>query len=174
MTLNLNAVKNKVEFSEESLQIIMKTIIKPEFACNINDWLFDAKPNEKKGLFIISQIIKYKGLKAFNDKLDQKEESEDLSMTNAYKRYQNRAMSSTYKDEFCMTVDPQFKYNNILKFKKFEFVNYSNTILENYREYITKWALIETAEQYKEYVLDFARSFYSTCQSNKPNSTTYR
>lgn len=89
-------------------------------------------------------------------------------------------MSSTYIDDFCHTVDPKFKYNNILKFKKFELVsyvkfqlNYAETIKDVYTEYITKWGLLEQTEQYKELVLDFVRSFYSTCISNIPNHSVY-
>lgn len=165
---------NSEEFSEQNLKELLTTIIKKEYTNSIDDWLFDARPNERKGLFIIGQIIKYKGLKAFQNKLDQAKESEELSLKNAYKRYEKRAFSSTYKEEFCLTVDPKFKYNNILKYKKFDFVNYSEVIVKKYQEFITKWALIEDAEQYKEYVLDFARSYYSTVKSNKPYTTTYK
>lgn len=111
------------DFSELSLKETLKLIISSNFQKNIDDWLFDAKPNERKGLFIISRIIRCKGEKAFKDKLDQKPEQEELSMENAYKRHQKRAFSSTYVDEFCLSVDQKFKYNNILKYKKFEFVN---------------------------------------------------
>lgn len=172
--MNKLIVPTTKEFTEESLKTLAFDIIKPEYHKHINDWLFDARPNERKGLFLTGQIIKYKGLKTFKNKLDQAVENEDLSMENAYKRYQKRAYSSCYQDEFCLTVDQKFKYNNILKFKKFDFVNYSEIMIPKYREFITKWALIEEAEQYKEYILDFARSFYSTIQSNKPNYTTYR
>lgn len=110
-------------FSEKNLKELLHKIIKEKYIKNIDDWLFDAKPNERKGLFLISKIINCKGEKAFKSKLDQ-ETSDELSMENAYKRYQKRAMSSTYIDDFCHTVDPKFKYNNILKFKKFELVSY--------------------------------------------------
>lgn len=120
------------EFSELSLKETLNLIIDDKYKKNIDDWLFDAKPNERKGLFVISKIIKYKGEKAFKDKLDQNPEKNELSMENAYKRYQKRAFSSTYTDEFCLSVDPKFKYNNILKYKKFEFVsslNYLNILI---------------------------------------------
>lgn len=161
------------EFSQEKLKSIMNEIIKPDYKRHIDDWLFDARVNERKGVFIVSQIIKYKGLKTFKSKLDQSEESEELTLENAYKRYQKKALCSSYQDEYCHTVDPKFKYNNILKFRKFDFINYSEMIINKYSEFITKWALIEEAEQYKEYVLDFVRSFYSTVKSNKPNYSAY-
>lgn len=116
------------EFSESNLKELCYQIIEPKFQKNITDWLFDARPNERKGLFIISKIIKHKGEMAFKDKLDQKPEQEELSMENAYKRYQKRALTSTYIDEFCLTVDPKFKYNNILKYKKFDFVSDYNNL----------------------------------------------
>jgi hypothetical protein len=117
------------EFSEINLKETLNLIIEEKYKKAIDDWLFDAKPNERKGLFVISKIIKCKGEKAFRDKLDQNVEKTELSMENAYKRYQKRAFSSTYKDEFCLSVDPKFKYNNILKYKKFEFVRKSYKII---------------------------------------------
>lgn len=121
--MNSQLKPKSYEFTETNLKSILDTIIKPEYKINIDDWLFDARPNERKGLFLISKIIKQKGLKTFNDKLDQKENEEDLTMENAYKRYQKRAFSSTYQDEFCLTVDQKFRYNNILKYKKFDLVS---------------------------------------------------
>lgn len=122
-------------FSEQSLKETLLMIIDQPYQKNIDDWLFDAKPNERKGLFIISKIIKHKGERAFKDKLDQKPEGEELSMENAYKRYQKRAMSSTYVDEFCLTVNPVFRYNNILKHKKFDFVSFLLIILDQLLSY---------------------------------------
>ena len=163
-----------MEFTELNLQKTLEEIIKPQYKKNINDWLFDAKPNERKGLFVISKIIKHKGEKCFRDKLDQTKNDEELTMENAYKRYQKRTYSSSYKDDYFFTCDPKFRYNNILKHTKFDLLNYSEMIENKYSEYITKWALLEEAEQYKEWVLDFVRSFYSTCKSSLPNQTIYQ
>ena len=64
-------------FSEKNLKETLTLIIDSKFLKNCDDWLFDAKPNERKGLFIISKIIKFKGEKAFKDKLDQIQESDE-------------------------------------------------------------------------------------------------
>lgn len=110
------------EYSKENLNKILYEVIEPKFQKYCYDWLYDAKPDEKRGLFVMSKIIKYKGQKTFSNKLDKEKEEEDLSLEAAYKRYQKRAQSSSYRDFYGGNVDQKFKYNNILKHKPFEFV----------------------------------------------------
>ena len=37
----------------------MIPLIEPKYHSNIKDLLYDAKPNEKKGLYILSKVTKY-------------------------------------------------------------------------------------------------------------------
>jgi hypothetical protein len=114
--------------SEDELRNILDTIIIEKFKSHIPDWLYDAKPNEKKGLYILSKVIKHKGQKIFKTQLVKtKEELNDISkltLEEAYKRYQRRKLVSSYSDFYGSTVDDKYKYNNILKYKDFEKVTY--------------------------------------------------
>src|SRR4051794_24566554 len=88
--------------SEEELRKILDTLILEKFKSHIADWIYDAKPNEKKGLYILSKIIKHKGQKIFKTQLVKtKEELNDISkltLEEAYKRYQKRKLVSSYSD----------------------------------------------------------------------------
>lgn len=110
--------------SDDELRSSLNEIIVHKFKEHIYDWMYYAKPNEKKGLFILSKIIKYKGQKMFKTQLQKsKEEQNDitnLTLEEAYKRYQKRKQISSYADSFGSNMDIKYKYNNILKYKDFE------------------------------------------------------
>ena len=57
----------------------MNNIIEEKYKHQIEDWLFYAKPNEKKGLYILSKIIKHKGDKMFRHQL-KKEKNEEIDV----------------------------------------------------------------------------------------------
>jgi hypothetical protein len=99
-------------------------IIDNRYHNNCSDWLYYAKPNEKKGLYILSKVIKHKGQKIFKTQLlKTKEEENDLNkltLEEAFKRYQKRQLVSSYADFYGGNVSDKFKYNNILKYKDFE------------------------------------------------------
>jgi len=90
-----------------------------------------------------------------------------LTLEEAYKRYQKRKIMSSYSEFYGGNLDQKYKYNNILKFKDFENLNYAEYLKKENHPYIQAWVGIEKEEQYKEYVLDFIRSFTSTCRSNR-------
>ena len=52
-------------------------------------------------------------------------------------------------------------------------LNYAEYIKREYHNYIQNWINIEKTEQYKEYVLDFLRSFLATIRSNRKFVTQY-
>jgi hypothetical protein len=103
-------------------------IINPSYQKHNNDWLYFAKPNEKKGLYILNKVIKYKGQKIFRTQLvKSKEEENDMSkltLEEAFKRYQKRKLMSSYSAFYGANVDDKYKYNNILKYKEFENVKF--------------------------------------------------
>lgn len=95
-------------------------------------------------------------------------------MAEAYKRYQKKKVTSNYTEQFGANMDDKFKYNNILKYKEFEHViqkllqlPYAELIKKEYHLYVKNWISIEQTEQYKEYLLDFLRSFMSTVRANR-------
>ena len=55
--------------SNEQLEELTRTLTLNEYQNQIKDWLYYAKPNEKKGLYILSKIIKYRGEKMFKTQL---------------------------------------------------------------------------------------------------------
>jgi len=99
-------------------------------------------------------------------------------MAEAYKRYQKKKIVSSYAEQFGSNMDDKYKYNNILKFKDFEHLNYSEMIKKEFHLYIKKWIEIEQTEQYKELLLEFIRSFTATVRSNRKfvthNSEEYK
>lgn len=163
--------------SKTELESILDMLIIPEFKSHITDWLYYAKPNEKKGLYILSKVVKYKGEKMFRTQLIKtKEEQFDVSkltLEEAFKRYQQKKCQSSYSDFYGGSVDQKFKYNNILQYKQFQHLNYAEFIKKEYHYYIQQWINIERTEQYKEYVLDFLRSFLATIRSNRKFVTKY-
>lgn len=102
----------------------MERIIAKEYQENISDWIYYAKPNEKKGLFILSKIHKYKGQRMFKTQLsktkDEENDVNNLTLEEAYKRYQKRKNNSSYSDFYGANVDEKYKYNNIFKYKDFD------------------------------------------------------
>lgn len=105
-------------------------IIDFKFHPHCSDWLYYAKPNEKKGLYILSKVIKHKGQKIFKTQLVKTKEEENdlnkLTLEEAYKRYQKRKLVSSYTDFYGGNVSDKYKYNNILKYKDFENVRISH------------------------------------------------
>jgi hypothetical protein len=105
----------------------LEDVIHSNYKQHISDWLYYAKPTEKKGLYILGKVIKYKGQKIFKTQL-QKTKAEEydvskLTLEEAYKRYQKRKLVSSYTDFYGGNVDVKFKYDNILKYKDFENVS---------------------------------------------------
>lgn len=163
--------------SKTEMESILDQLILPEYKVHIKDWLYYAKPNEKKGLYILSKVIKYKGEKMFRTQLIKtKEEQFDVSkltLEDAFRRYQQKKCQSSYSDFYGGAVDQKFKYNNILQYKQFQHLNYAEFVKKEYHYYIQQWINIERTEQYKEYVLDFLRSFLATVRSNRKFVTKY-
>ena len=72
---NKNTTEQSPPFmTNEELMSLLIPIISPEYNVNIKDWLYYAKPNEKKGLYIISKVIKHKGEKIFRTQLTKTKE----------------------------------------------------------------------------------------------------
>jgi hypothetical protein len=121
---DLNISKTEEKTSDDDLRRILNDLIIPKYKDHISDWIYYAKPNEKKGLFILSKIIHHKGQKMFKTQLVKtKEELYDvnkLTMEEAFKRFQKRKIMSSYSDFYGSNMDERFKYNNILKYKQFE------------------------------------------------------
>lgn len=103
-------------------------IIDKKYHGNISDWLYDAKPNEKKGLYILFKVFKYKGQKMFKTQLsktkDEENDVNNLTLDEAYKRYQKRKTNSSYNEFYGANVDEKYKYNNIFKYKEFDKVKF--------------------------------------------------
>ena len=163
--------------SNDELASLMNQFIDNKYQKNISDWLYFAKPNEKKGLYILSKVIKHRGEKIFKTQLTKsKEEKFDvnkLTMDDAFRRYQQKKNQTTYQDFFGGNVDQKFQYNNIFQYKNFQHLNYAEFIKKEYYNFVQNWLNIERSEQYKEYVLDFLRSFLATIRSNKKFVTQY-
>ena len=122
-------MNSQIEFitdnsSEEELKNILNNIIAHDYKTHISDWIYYAKPNEKKGLFILSKVVKHKGQKLFKTQLNKTKEEENdvnkLTLEEAYKRYQRRKVVSSYSEFYGGNLDQKYKYNNILKYKDFE------------------------------------------------------
>ena len=164
--------------TNEELNQLLLPIIDPQYQVNIKDWLYYAKPNEKKGLYILSKVIQHRGEKIFRTQLTKtKEEKYDvnkLTLEEAFRRYQQKKMQSSYTDFFGGAVDEKFRYNNIFQYKQFEHLNYAEFVKKEYYPYIQNWLSMERTEQYKEYVLDFLRSFLATIRANRKFVTQYR
>lgn len=109
--------------TDDELKNLLISIVNPKYERNVADWVYYAKPNEKKGLYILSKVIKHKGNKIFKTQLMKtKEEEHDVSkltMEEAYKRHQKRKNVSSYSEFYGGNLDDKYKYNNIFKFKEF-------------------------------------------------------
>jgi hypothetical protein len=114
--------------SDEELINILKNIVNPKYESHVSDWVSYAKPNEKKGLYIISKVIKHKGQKIFKVQLTKTKEEENdintLTLEEAYKRYQSKKTVSSYTEFYGGNLDEKYKYNNIFKFKEFQNVKF--------------------------------------------------
>jgi hypothetical protein len=77
---------------------------------------------------VVNQIIKHNGQKSFKTQLTKTKEEENnidnLTMEAAFERYYKRKNNSSYSDFFGSNIDQKFKYNNILKYKDFDHVNF--------------------------------------------------
>lgn len=180
MTTNPNKYMNadlNPNLPKEALDQIMRRLIIPTYQNHISDWLYFAKPNEKRGLIILGRIIDNHGEKVFETDLNKtKEEKLDangLSLLEALRRYQQRKMQSSYTDFFGGNVDQKFQYNNIFQYKKWQHLNYAEFIKKEYNNFIQNWLLLEKTELYKEYVLEFLRSFMATIRCNRKFVTQY-
>ena len=80
--------------SNDELAALLKQLIDNKYQKNIPDWLYYAKPNEKKGLYILSKVIKHRGEKIFKTQLTKSKEDKNdvckLTMEEAFKRYQKK------------------------------------------------------------------------------------
>ena len=163
--------------SEQELSTLLKQIIDYKFHRNISDWLYYSKPNEKKGLYILSKVIKYRGEKIFKTQLTRSKldnlDINKLTMDEAFRRYQSKKYQTSYQDFYGGSVAEKFKYNNIFQYKNFQHLIYAEFIRKEYYNYIQNWIKIEKSEQYKEYVLEFLRSFMATIKSNRKFITQY-
>ena len=163
--------------SNDELTALLKQLIDPKYQKNISDWLYYAKPDEKKGLYILSKVIKHRGEKIFKTQLTKSKEDKydinKLTMDEAFRRYQSKKYQSSYQDFYGGAVDEKFQYNNIFQYKEFQHLNYAEFIKREYYNFIQNWIKIEKSEQYKEYVLDFLRSFLATIRSNRKFVTQY-
>lgn len=125
---DFNKTKTDEFTSDEELKKYLDIIIQPQYKSHISDWIFYAKPNEKKGLYILNKVIISKGQQIFRTQLIKtKEEINDLSkltLEEAYKRYQKNKNMSSYAEFYGANLDDKYKYNNILKYKDFENVRY--------------------------------------------------
>jgi hypothetical protein len=163
--------------SNDELEKMLKNLIDNKYHQNISDWLYYAKPNEKKGLYILTKVIKHRGEKIFKTQLTKSKEDKydvnKLTMDEAFRRYQSKKYQSSYQDFYGSAVDEKFQYNNILQYKNFQHLNYADFIKKEFYNYIQNWIKIEKSEQYKEYVLEFLRSFLATIRSNRKFVTQY-
>ncbi len=121
----MNTTQDELKIkTDEELRILLKGICNPKFEGHVADWVYYAKPNEKKGLYILSKVIKYKGQKLFKTQLMKtKEEEHDISkltLEEAFKRHQKKKNVSSYSEFYGGNLDDKYKYNNILKFKEFQ------------------------------------------------------
>jgi len=148
--------------SENDLKNILNLILKENFKAHINDWLFYAKPNDKKGLYLISKIYKHQGTTIFKEKPIKQMSSDlnDLNYKAAMMRYKNISFSSSYKSSF--VSDHKFLYKNIFQERDLKQTIYANILASDTLEFMSNWLKKENTEEYKNYVLDFLRSFYTT------------
>ena len=151
--------------SEPELKPILNQIIKQEYSKDINDWIVGAKPQEKKGLYLIGKIMSHKGEGIF---AEEKKVSIDINQCNfksALHRYKGNKDNSTYKTHF--SGGSNFIYKNIFSERDISKLNYSEVLKPQAVTYISSWLNKESVEKYKDHVLDFLRSFFSTVQNNK-------
>ena len=156
---------------QPDLAAILKEIIRDEYKCHITDFLVGARVNEKKGLFLVSKIVKHKGEKKFTELSSLKPEI-DINQMNfkaAAERYKNKSVSTCYKDEF--KTNQRFLYKNIFQERDIGETSYSEPLTPIVTQYIRNWLRNETCEYYKDQVLEFLRGFYSTVKSNKVYTT---
>lgn len=156
-----------MKHQEPDLRNILKEIIKPELHSNIEDWLFDAKVQEKKGLYLISKIILNKGNSVFNDHSSEVKENDinEVTFKAATERHKRKTVNSTYKTDFVSST--KFLYKNIFQYRDLLETNYTEILNPLSVQYIRNWLKLEKCENYKELVLLFLRAFYATIRSNR-------
>lgn len=152
--------------SEPDLTSTIIQIIKPEFHRHIADWSFAAKPNEKKGLYLISKIMKYGGNGIFEDKETENKTKNDNSSSyrEALIEFSKRSSSTTYKSSY--TSSKNFVYKNIFTDKELKDMPYSKILTAQATDCLSKWIKLEYSENYKNHVLEFLRAIYSTINLN--------
>lgn len=157
--------------SEPDLSPTLIQIIKPEFHKHIEDWSFAAKPNEKKGLYLISKIMKYQGNGTFDNKDPEKNAiHENASYKEALTKFGKRSSSTTYKSSY--TSSKNFVYKNIFSDKELNEMPYSRVLTQRATEYLSKWIKLEQSEHFKNHVLEFLRAIYSTINLNSSGFET--
>ena len=127
----------KIESKENLKQVnllfnqkILNEIIDEKYKEHIDDWLYSALPNEKKGLFILSKVHKHKGQKFFKTQIRKAEEEinslENLTLKEAYRRVRQRSAmkTTTYGEFYGANVDQKYKFDNIFTNKDFAKVNF--------------------------------------------------
>ena len=163
--------------SNEELTNLLKQLIDPKYQKNISDWLYYAKPNEKKGLYILSKVIKHRGEKIFKTQLTKSKEDKydinKLTMDEAFKRYQSKKYQSSYQDFYGGAVDEKFQYNNIFQYKNFQHLNYAEFIKREYYNFIQNWIKIEkraTIRSNRKFVTQYSEDYQDSKPWDKFNS----
>ena len=89
---------------------MLEQAIKKEFQHQFKDWIYGAKHIEKKGLYLISKIIKYNGKGVFSDYKHLKPQADinDLTYKVAFERAKNRNTSTSRRD-FVHTTSVLYK-----------------------------------------------------------------
>lgn len=160
--------------SEVDLHTCFKEIIKNDYHKHFSDWLFGARQEEKKGLYLLGKIMKHQGKKVFTDYNVLKPEVDinEMNMISAYARYKKKSENTTYKTDFVSSKKDLYK--NVFQVRDIAETQYNDLLSEYGVQYIRNWLTIETCELYKDMVLSFLRSFYSTVKSNKSAFSIYR
>lgn len=156
------------------LKSILKEIINKTNQNHIEDFLFDARPNEKKGIFLLHKINQHKGNSVFKDieSLKPVQDMNEMTYKAAAERYKNNSISSTYLTDYIHSS--KFLYKNIFQERDIEQTKYSEILKPSVIVSLRNWLKIETCETYKDHVLEFLRGFYSTVNSNKKFTTINR
>lgn len=172
--------KNEELSTNQELLPILKKTLNYDSQMHYNDWLFGCKPNEKKGLFLLGKIYDNRGLLPFKTK-EKKDNNIDIANDLTYKaaiyRYNKRSNLSTYKNAYDYTNFENDKsnttlYKNIFQERNIDQLPYSQILNISCLHALKNWLAIEHTEEYKDLVLEFLRSFYTTVKFNSKDYKT--
>lgn len=147
---------------EKELELILDTIIKPEFRYKLNNWVQNSTSDEQKGLLIISSIFKHKGKKKFRHRSSTSKSTR--SILNVTDQLRVRNLKSSYEIEYGKGADENKAA--VLQYRVLGDLPCSQILNSVTLMIIENWLKLKDDRDYQDVILKCLRSLTGLASSN--------